>query len=279
MPIEQFRNAMQAAGIEPPAYICGDGQIHRFYIKGDKSGTLNGAYQLHLNGKSNGWFEDWRGLKVKWTSSDKSQSFTKEMRKQLEENRRQKAIEEQLRHEQSAFNAQFIWSKSSAVITHPYLERKRVKPHNTRLYRDSLVIPIYSEFRELVNLQFIQCDGSKRFLSGGRKKGCFSVIKSTTGNTDIVLICEGWATGGSLSEHTGHQVVIALDAGNLSITATAIRNIYPKAEIVICGDNDLSGIGQRAARDAAVACGGTYKIPAHVGSDWNDALAGGVVNG
>jgi putative DNA primase/helicase len=201
------------------------------------------------------------------------------MRQQNKDAIRQRELEQKLRHEQSAFNAQVIWGKSSPVITHPYLERKRVKPHNTRLYRDSLVIPIYSEFRELVNLQFIQCDGSKRFLSGGRKKGCFSVIKSTTGNTDIVLICEGWATGGSLSEHTGHQVVIALDAGNISAVATAIRNIYPQTEIVICGDNDLSGIGQRAARDAAVACGGNYKIPATVGADWNDALAGGVVNG
>lgn len=277
--VEQlFKEAMRNAGVEPPAYIYGDGQIHRFHIAGRKPGSRDGAYQLHLDGKANGWFEDWRGLKVKWTSSDKSQPFTKEMRKQLEENRRQKAIQEQLRHEQSEFNAQFIWSKSSPVITHPYLERKRVKPHNTRLYRDSLAIPIYSEFRELVNLQFIQCDGSKRFLSGGRKKGCFSVIKSTTGNTDIVLICEGWATGASLSEHTGHQVVIALDAGNLPTVAIAIRNIYPKTEIVICGDNDLSGVGQRAAREAAVACGGTYKIPAHVGADWNDLLAGGVVN-
>ncbi len=184
---EQFREAMRNAGIEPPAYIYGDGQIHRFHIVGRKSGSRDGAYQLHLEGHANGWFEDWRGLKVKWSSSDKSQPITKEMRKQFEENRRQREIEKQLSYQQAACTALYIWNKSIPVIGHPYLTRKKIKPHHTRLYRDSLVIPIYDESRQLINLQFITPDGDKRFLGGAKKKACFSAIRKDN-NTDMILL-------------------------------------------------------------------------------------------
>lgn len=52
----------------------------------------------------------------------------------------------------------------------------------------------------------------------------------------------------------------------------AVRALEPKAEIIVCGDNDESGTGQKAARAAALACGGKYLIPATVGMDWNDYL-------
>jgi len=36
----------------------------------------------------------------------------------------------------------------------------------------------------------------------------------------------------------------------------AVKGKYPLAKIVICGDNDAHGGGQRAANDAAEAIGG-----------------------
>lgn len=35
--------------------IIADGQLHRFRIQGHKSGTLNGAYALHLDGNPAGY--------------------------------------------------------------------------------------------------------------------------------------------------------------------------------------------------------------------------------
>ncbi len=277
MPVQEFRQAMQAAGVEPPSYICGDGQIHRFHIAGRKSGSRDGAYQLHLDGRANGWFEDWRGLKVKWTADGKAQPFTKEMRKQIEENRRQKAIEEQLRHEQAAKTAAYIWGKAIPATDHPYLTRKKIQPHHTRIYQGKLTIPVYDESRELVSLQFIYPDGTKRPLTGAKKKACFSAIRKDN-NADVILIAEGFSTSASLHEASGHYVAIAFGKGNLLPTAQVIRKLYPKAEIIICGDNDADGGGQKAAIEAAAFVNGKYKIPPNIGQDWNDFLSNGGQN-
>jgi putative DNA primase/helicase len=275
MPVQEFRQAMLNAGVEPPTYINGDGQIHRFHIAGRKSGSRDGAYQLHLDGKANGWFEDWRGLKVKWTSSDKSQPFTKEMRKQLEENRRQKAIEEQLRHAQAAKTAVDIWSRAlPAPADHPYLTRKKIKPHHTRIYQGKLTIPVYDEGRELVSLQFIYPDGTKRPLTGAKKKACFSAIRKDN-NADVILIAEGFSTAASLHEASGHYVAIAFGKGNLLPTAQVIRRLYPKATIIIAGDNDADFGGQKAAKEAANEVNGQFIIPPNAGQDWNDHLTNG----
>jgi putative DNA primase/helicase len=275
--INEFKAAMQAAGINPPNHIIGDGQLHRFHIGGDKSGTLNGVYFLHLDNNPNGWFSDWRGTTCKWSANGKAQSFTSEMRLKVEQERKQREEEKQLRHEQAAINARKIWNKSIPVTDHQYLTSKRVQPHDTRLHHDSLVIPIYDEKKWLVNLQFILPNGDKRFLSGAKKKGCFSAI-GVSNELKTLLLCEGWATGASLHEETGQCVVIALDAGNLLPVAQAIRRMFPYVSIIVCGDNDLSGVGQKAAIDAAAAVNGKYKIPPNVGQDWNDFLSNGGQN-
>jgi len=68
---------------------------------------------------------------------------------------------------------------------------------------------------------------------------------------------------------------VAFDAGNLLPVAMNIRELSPSTEIIICGDNDLSGIGQSKAKEAALAIGGKVLIPPVPGQDWNDLIAGG----
>jgi len=87
-----------------------------------------------------------------------------------------------------------------------------------------------------------------------------------------VLIAEGFATAESLFEATGNQTFIAFDAGNLANVAKIVRLKNTNAEIIIMGDNDESGVGQDAAKRAALECGGKYLVPATVGHDWNDAI-------
>jgi putative DNA primase/helicase len=194
------------------------------------------------------------------------------MKKQIEAARQQRQIEQQQRHDDAANKARHIWSNAKTVTEqnqHPYLVNKRIEPHGLRLHSGALVVPIYSEDRRLVNLQLINPDGEKRFLYGGRKKGCFAVIGKAG---QVIQICEGYATAASLHESTGHFTVVALDAGNLEAVAVIIRKLYPASQIIICGDNDESGVGQRAARAAALAVAGRYLIPEAIGQDWNDAL-------
>ncbi|MER2510883.1 MAG: toprim domain-containing protein [Nitrosomonas ureae] len=273
--IDQFRQAMQAAGIHYSGEIVADGRLHRFHIEGHKRGSLNGAYLLHLDGCPAGWFMDYKtGLSRTWRSSGRSQ-VSYALVQQIKEAKQQREAETRQKQSAAASKAVSIWSKSKPITrkeNHQYLVNKQIQQHGTRLYRDALVIPIHNESDQLVNLQFISPEGDKRFLSGGRKRGCFHVIGDVS---EKILICEGFATGASLYEDCGQRVVIAFDAGNLLPVAKNIRELSPDSEIIICGDNDFSGMGQAAAREAALSIGGKILIPPVPGQDWNDYLTGG----
>lgn len=262
-----FTNTMLNAGIVTRDPIIDDGKLHRIHVEGDKRGTKNGAYILFQNG---GWFQHFStGVTGKWSANGKNAPLSKEIRLQIEADRKQRQLEMQQRHEQAAKKAQSIWFHALPVSNHSYLTKKKIQAHNARISNGALVIPIYSPNRELVNLQFIDSEGNKRFLSGGKKKGCFSVIGKPT---ETVLIGEGWATCATLHEHTQNFVVVAMDVGNLETVACEIKKLYPMAQIIVCGDNDASGVGQLKARAAALAVFGQVLIPEQIGMDWNDVL-------
>lgn len=272
----EFRRAMQAAGIAYSGEIIADGRLHRFHIDGHKQGTLNGAYTLHLDGSPAGYFQDHKtGISKTWRSGNGYQSVSYALIKQINKAKLQREAEIRQRHQAAAIKAVNIWNRSKPILEqseHDYLVRKHVQPHGARLYGDALVISIHNESDQLINLQFINSQGEKRFLSGGRKRGRFHIIGELS---QRILICEGFATGASLFENSGQRVVIAFDAGNLLPVAKNIRELAPPdTEIIICGDNDLSGIGQTKAREAALSIiGGKVLIPP-VPGDWNDLLVG-----
>ena len=271
----QFKNAMLDAGIEAPQSIIGDGHLHRFKI----AGKLNGAYVLHLDGRPAGYFQDFRqDINVRWKAGGNFQPLSLIQRRAFAiERQRQEAernAEEAAKHKVSADKARYIWNQATpAPANHPYLVKKRIGTHDARLGRNNtLIVPIYDGSKALVNLQFISETGGKMFLSGAKKKGCFSVIGKPDGISPV-LIGEGFSTCASLYESTGYFTVVALDAGNLAPVAIVIKRLFPDSRIIICGDNDKSGTGQKAAKKAALACGGKYILPPTIGHDFNDMLS------
>lgn len=273
--INGFANAMRDAGVIPASTIIADGKLHRAHAEGDKAGTLNLAYVLHLDGKPAGWWLHFStGNTGKWTASGRREPMTQAMRQQIEYSREIRQKETEANHANAAQKAAWIWANAKACTEHPYLTRKRIKPYCIKLWGECLAIPLYGESGSIVNLQFIQPDGAKRFLTGGRKKECFFTIGDFG---DIVLICEGFATGASLHQDTGKAVMVAFDAGNLKPVAEVIWLKYPNAEIIIAGDNDESGAGQKSANEAALAVGGKVLIPPVEGMDWNDYVNSGEV--
>ena len=111
-------------------------------------------------------------------------------------------------------------------------------------------------------------------MKGGKAQGSCCFIGDSIDLTprDTILICEGWATGASLFEATGHFTIVAFSAGNLTAVALSTRKHHQANEIMICGDNDASGVGQIAARAAALAINGKYILPDTVGQDFNDSI-------
>jgi putative DNA primase/helicase len=271
--LQQFKSAMLDTLGYAPESIIGDGNLHRTK---DNNGKNNGAYVLHLDGRAAGYFQDFKqGIKVRWKlegdfkplTQAERQAFAFERQRQADE----RQTEETNRHNKAVEKAAYFRSRSTPVINHQYLINKGVNPHNVRCYRGSLVIPLYDENGVLVSLQFIGDDGTKRMMKGGKAQGSWcSIGKLEPGG--VILVCEGWATGSSLYDATGHFTIVAFSAGNLKAVAELTRKHHQNSEIIICGDNDLSGVGQKAAKAAALAVGGKYILPATVGHDWNDSL-------
>lgn len=192
------------------------------------------------------------------------------MIQQREAKRREAEQKQSALHARAAQEAAREWAGGTEITNasqHLYLVQKRVQPHGVRLSRDALLIPLVNAEGVLSTVQRIYPVGEKRLFTGGKKSGCFHVIGS---ETDKLLIAEGYATAASLHEQTGQQTIMAVDAGNLKAVALIWRGKYPDKPIIICGDNDVSGTGQKAANEAALAVSGLVSLPPVLGMDWND---------
>ncbi|MDM5138797.1 DUF927 domain-containing protein [Aeromonas bestiarum] len=188
----------------------------------------------------------------------------------------------ELRRHKAARRAAAIMQDSEQAHT-PYLARKSLGvclcAVNRILIRDagenfppaSLIVPLYNEANELVNVQLIREDGTKRYLAGGQKAEAYHSIEGG----ELVAVVEGYATGLSVHLATGATVYCAMDSGNLLNVAKIARRQHPTAEIIIGGDHDLDEAGQRNestqshTEGAALAVGAVVSLPPIQG-DWND---------
>jgi putative DNA primase/helicase len=273
----QFREAALSAGINFNGAIIADSTLHRIHIQGHKSGSKNGAYILHTSGgTAAGWGMDFKtGNSFKWREDGRQPKLSSADLAAIEAAKIQRQKEQVELHRQTAQKARKLWKGAIyADSNNDYCYRKNVQPHGCKTMgsgslKGVLIVPLYDAGNKLVNLQFIQPDGAKRFLAGGKKKGCFFTMGEPT---ETILIAEGFATAASLFEYHGLQTCVAFDAGNLKEVALLVRAKHTGREIIICGDNDLSGVGQTKARAAALAIGGKYYVPPTPGHDWNDEI-------
>ncbi len=196
----------------------------------------------------------------------------------------QKKDEKNARAQKNAHR--ILQASQPAPADHPYLLRKQVAPTITlheiharsainiigyspkNLFSSKwLVVPIGDQ-EKIVTLEFIDEQGNKHFLSGGKKASYYWAAEPiATDYTQVILIAEGVATALSLQQATGYVVIAAMDAGNLKKVALRIQAQYPQANIIICGD---LGNGADKALDAADSIRSLCVLPHFVGDrpDW-----------
>jgi putative DNA primase/helicase len=268
-PINEFTQAARAFGLAPFEAIP-DGRLHRVDLDDERKGKRSAWYVLHLDGIPAGSFGNWKtGISQSWCIKQKSAltpTERNELAKQAAETRRLKHLEAAQLREQAQRRAAEIWDSAQPCSeTHPYLTKKQIKPHRMRLHRDLICIPLKDQHGTLHSLQFISPTGEKRFLTGGRKLGCYAAIGKPA---DTIYIAEGFATAASVHEETGHAVAIAFDAGNLEPVARVMREKFPDAKIIIAADHDDVGL-QKASQAAAVVQAEVI-YPPTPGDDFND---------
>lgn len=216
-------------------------------------------------------------------------SLTDAERAQFEQQRRLEEVASAKRRQSAQREATEIWNSSKpAPDAHAYLTRKGVKPHGARVYGGdriiggmtcdgALLVPVRDATGELCSLEFIDAQGEKRFLPGGRKSGGYFSIGQPSG---VIVVAEGFATGASVYEAAGHATAVAFDKGNLLPVAQALRDKYPDARIIIAADDDYQTAGNPgmvAANKAAAAVDGLVAVPSfgadrEGAKDFNDMM-------
>ena len=264
--LPQFRDAIQAAGLTPPELIEADGKLRRFSSNG-KRGDGAGWYLLFDDGVPAGCFGDWRtGVTQTWRADiGRTLTHAEEAahRDKLATLRREREAVEVRRKAETQTKAAAIWQAATpAPDDHAYLTCKGIEAHGARLHQGKLVIPMRAD-GVLHSLQFIGVDGDKRFLTGGRVSGCYFSIGATKGAAALG-VAEGFATGATFHEATGHPVAVAFNAGNLLAVARTMREKFPDLPMIICADDDSQTEGNPGltkATEAARAMGGLLAKP------------------
>ena len=259
-------------------YICGGG--------GDTTGGDGFALLQHVHGWTPG--ESLRavarecGLDVEAAEIDYAEL---DRRRRIAEAQAKKAAEireaEQARQRTAAIHRVRHYLKVGTRPHHNlYLDAKMLEnPHNLIEYKGQLVVTTHNSAGELTGCQKIAADGSKLFLPGQEKKGCWHWLQSPPQRGQPIAVVEGWATGASLVEPEiafDGVVAIAFDAGNIPTVCASLLTLYPSSRIVIYRDFDKAGI---TAANAAVALDpsrvSVMEPPADApawATDWNDWL-------
>ncbi len=264
--VDQFRGAIESAGLTPPGTIIPNGRLHRFASNG-LPGDDAGWFVLHGDAVPAGAFGCWRtGVSQTWRADIGRKLSPEEEykhRTRVEAMRRQRDAEDKRMRAEAARNAAAIWNAAMpALDDHPYLTRKGIKAHGARLHNGALVIPM-RDGGEIHSLQFISADGDKRFLTGGRVAGCYFSIGNPKGAA-AMSVAEGHATAATIHEATGYPVAVAFSAGNLGAVAKAMRERFAELPLILCADDDAATEGNPGitkATEAARSVGGLLAIP------------------
>ncbi len=287
---QAFRDAAAARGLILPLKLV-SGKLQRCGTDDNENGT-DGAYLFYEEGLPAGGFQnhkDGQGWE-KWHAKPRNgHQLTNAEWRQIAERHRKAAEQAErdrvAREKDAAGRAGKIWSKGApASGDHPYLTAKGIKAYDLRevfvsdlvetlgytpkagghdLTGRVLIIPMRDADNALWSLQFIDGDGRKANLPGGRKQGRFAVI-GTIDPRGKLLIGEGPATVASCHEATGLPAVIAFDCGNLRRVAEALRVKYPDLSMTFCADHDAwtkGNPGETKARDVVTSVGGWLAVP------------------
>lgn len=287
--LTEFASRLRDAGLDVDAStIIADGQWHRCGIIGKGRGNKSGSYTAHIDNPANVTWCNWvTGDKQTWCAKSDYEMTPQErqaFRDRIEAQRQAREQELTQQWAQAAKGAEKIWQAASpAKDDHPYLKAKDAACYGLRVTKDGrLTVPVYDDAMKLQSLQYIAGNGDKRFMPGGKMEGgCFPIV-TDNGNSGPVVIAEGYATGASIHQATGFNVLVAFTASNLETVAKQAHRKQPERQIIIGADFDLpnkthpddGGTGVAMACNAARAVGGKVAIPPvqapGVKIDWND---------
>lgn len=232
--------------------------------KGALSCCANGSYFLAASGHY-GWVKDSNESIVFWTDG---QTGTEQERKH---DMKHIAVEQFAAHAVAARRAKTILARC-VIGTHPYLAAKGFPEAFGLIDTDHrLVLPLYIDGNgELSSLQWVTDDGSKKFLPGGKVRGCAHPLGARY--SGVPWLVEGAATGMAVIEalkllHRPGRVICCMFASNLATVAKHVGGY-------VFADHDFKNehTGKRPGEQAAINSGQRWCQSPTEGYDANDEM-------
>lgn len=238
---------------------CGKGgkfwyRLHSFAPAGTTRRFITGMF---------GSYKTRKAVTVEWDKESLTDELREQFAREAAEKRERERIEAEQAHAMAALSAGEHWHRMARQGESEYLQRKGVEPEACRFLNDwlriarrnpaekpitlppgTLAIPLirYDLPKEeaLRGLQFIKPDGFKFFTEGFGKNGCSVRLGEIDEWTQLLLACEGYATGLSIrmAIERAWPVFVCLDAYNLGQVVPRLRVLYPAAFILVCADDD-----------------------------------------
>lgn len=271
-----FEDVLFGFGILVNGHIPADGAIHRYATI--KSPQNKSAWAVKFPDSEGGIYGDFKMSNddgIVWFSGGRKYSdLSLEHRARLDAIRENIARQKIEAQEQVALCCVKRWQDlADATGEEPYLLTKAVAPHGVKSDAEGILyVPLRDATGKLWNIQSIAADGSKRFKYQGKKQGCFHLIEGDKAKT---ILCEGYATGASIRQATGFQVLVCFDAGNLKEVA---RTFKGNTSAVVAADHDhqeKGGKGQKTAQEIKDLYGVDFVLPNREGADFNDLMVAG----
>lgn len=243
-PFREFENELKNAGLilQGPVRVE---KLIRCKTTNDKPNKKSGWYIFHDGKYPAGAFGDWKsGLTASWSlRAESTLSFDekKELAAIREKQRLAYEAEQQQLKAEAAKKANDIFVKSTPATETAYSQAKKITLNNEVMQLgDKIIVPIFKLVdgrHNLVNVQRIFPDGTKRFLFGGEITGCYGWAGNVKGPVDKIYVAEGFATAKTIHAITGKPVAIAFNCGNIKPVIEKIQETF-KGEIIIAADND-----------------------------------------
>lgn len=264
--IDDFRRMATEHGLSISDVKISD-NIERVSLTG-KPNKLDGWYALHVEDDIlYGAFGNWVTHTQKKFSSRSEFLIDSSVLKRMEMRQAEYREAAKRKKEDGALEAQnLVATAHAADPSHEYLQKKGIAPHGALQTGAVLQIPISDLKGKIISTQRIAADGSKLFQKGADPVGVFVI----GGASKVTVMCEGFATGASIHEATGHQVYVCFSSHSMVKLAPAIEKVVDGV-LMIGGDNDEAG--RRAAESAKKACTGASIVYSDVeGQDFNDVF-------
>jgi putative DNA primase/helicase len=171
------------------------------------------------------------------------------LRERVRQAREREAEQREVDAVSAQARARHQWRQASREGASVYAERKGItQPESCRFAANGallvpMVRPDLPPEHALRGLQSISPDGTKRFTKGMDKVGTCCRLGAVAQVGAPFLLCEGWATGGSIRaalRHLGRPlpVIVCFDAGNLREVSRLLGRMHPSSPQVLCADDD-----------------------------------------